>query len=157
MPEEDASLAKDAKEVERMQRKIRHHERKLKKSLEAVKQRKTVDRTTKLSDSQQGKSPLEQRPINSLDGASTQKQLSLVTATPTEKSKSRGPAVEKAPKASVATRNPDQAKDHRTVQLKVLVVGDTKCGKTSIIQRFCYVSTSLHINNSPTLPIADPS
>lgn len=40
--------------------------------------------------------------------------------------------------ASSASLAPPTRRENSTVQMKVLVVGDTKCGKTSIIQRFAY-------------------
>ena len=109
-----------------------------------IKEKKLKRQEIRLSQSQ-APSPLKPRDVNSDHRRGKNDSMARVVIpqdTPKVTLPSRGHIFiqENQSQTQEQAVAPQARKLQRTVQMKVLVVGDTKCGKTSTIQRFVYVS-----------------
>lgn len=118
------------KEIESLKKKAKRKEKRIEKS------------TGRMSTSDHSKAPLKDRNVNLDEEHAPVKPTLRVPETREEEQVATHPR-----QVQAHAEPPASGRDHRTRQMKVLVVGDTKCGKTSIIQRFAYVR-----NNFPPPP-----
>jgi len=130
--------------VEKLKRRIRHKERKLQKSADRARHRASFHET-EIIDSKEACAPLQHRSINAVPPVQTDPVKASTTGSQQGAPPSVVPkAVNEASLAFAAGSEaapPAEPRLKHTVQLKVLVVGDTKCGKTSIIHRYAHVSS----------------
>ena len=130
------------KEASSLRKKLAYQEKRLKKSKEKV--REEQHRQSFSDAGPQGHSPLQQRSINSTP--KRKKDALKSTLTPRREGTPVGEKLRKAAKVSTpsatgkSTAVTPKRQASRTVQMKVLIVGDTKCGKTSLIQRYAHAS-----------------
>ena len=139
-----SELSREAKDVERLKRKIRHKERKIQKSAERARQRASSETAAEANPALQNRSinavPSLAEPVKSSMAGSQHETPALM---PKPESVEEPPPKQRGHTNFAAATQSALAPEPRlkhTVQLKVLVVGDTKCGKTSIIQRYAHVS-----------------